>query len=409
MLLGAERANAQSPHRTMIVVAHQDDDINMVSDLVDRLQAREDFLTVYLTSGELTDGCSTYVRQREQGMKEIYAELSGLPRAPDCSSEAQSECWSELHERVAQKTVRVLSLRSTGVHLAFLGFANADALELTAWAIPSLERLWVVPRATLENLALDGRLMTDTYTKDELIEVLRGLIEAFGPTDLRSLDPNRNQLSFAPFEHTDHIHAATFALAALQRTDLHPELWFYRGYNMLFESPNVSPELEALRRHVSAIYRPFDALLCRTDSVTLCGEERACFDPSALDFLQTRRYLVTPVTSEDQRLRTPWGLCLEGFGPWVFSRACRALDRGQRWDVSADGVIQHRETKRCLTMRGERRLGLAPCTGETQQRFYLLSNGQLRAPEARCVTSRYGWLSVNTCDFDPQQAGFSLR
>src|SRR4051812_10260102 len=86
---------AADERRTLLIVAHQDDDVSMAAEVRERIAAGEAVQTIYLTSGDASEGCPTYVQGREQGVKVLYASLSGIPGAADCQAPAQTSCWSE--------------------------------------------------------------------------------------------------------------------------------------------------------------------------------------------------------------------------------------------------------------------------------------------------------------------------
>lgn len=379
----------------LYVVAHQDDDLTLMNpDMLHDLATGASVRTVYLTSGDAGFTCAAYTAGRERGIQVGYATLLGVP-----------DEWDAHEVEVAGKLVRITTLRGTRLTLAFIGLHNSGIFDT---ALPDLENLWSGAAAAIETRPYDGRSRIDRYTRDELIGTLAKLMEDFQATHVNTLDSSRLQPLVWPFDHSDHVHSALFALAAAQRYRVPAQIGMYRAYNFAFEQENVAPAVAELKLAAFQAYMDHDAKICRTGSTIICGVPTTCDDPSVYDGYEKRQYRVVVYQNVSGMLRGPQGTCLRAdftsgrplLGP------CDPADPMQHWRVGTNSSIRHLYTSHCVTaekLSQGSALKLSRCRGELTQRFVLTAHSQLRGPDATCVQGDDGSLKLAECKFDNRQ------
>ncbi|HEX5658778.1 MAG TPA: ricin-type beta-trefoil lectin domain protein [Polyangiales bacterium] len=384
--------------RNLYIVAHEDDDLGLMSpDLLSRVLSGEPVRTVYLTSGDAGLECDEYVRSREQGVKVAYAMMAGVDNV-----------WEDRETRVLGKLVRVSRLRDTAIELAFLGFHNGGyTLNVT----PDLEALWNGGVATVATRTLDGRSHSDSYTRSDLIAVLRQILSDWKPTHIQTLDSSRLQPLVWPFDHSDHVHSALFALSAILQYDLPHSLSMYRAYNDMFEQPNISSAAEERKKEVFQTYLKHDPKICDTGKVVLCGREADC-DPTGFYTDFSRQYRTVVYENVAGLVRGPFGSCVTGdsLNESVKLAPCDRDSRAQHFKVSVDGSITHLPSGLCLDAGASTRgsvLTLARCVDRLQQRFLLTTQRQLRGPDSTCVQADGESMTLRECTLDPRQLDWS--
>jgi LmbE family N-acetylglucosaminyl deacetylase len=402
--LSAMTARAEAPlpalDRIMIVIAHQDDDVMvLVPDLVSAVRAHKPIQTVYLTSGDAGFTCNAYTQGRERGAKAVHAQLAGVENR-----------WLDEERVIRGKRVRFSRLAGTSESMAFIGLPNPAFLSVTP-PEGALEKLWLRQISRLDTLPYDGRSAIDAYTREELIEVLRALMDDFSPEDVRMLDASQLQIPSYPFEHVDHMGSAMFALAAFQRHARADALTFYPLYSVLFKPENLSAETAKLRADLFETYRKYDPKPCDTVTTTVCGSLTNC-DPMLLyQPLWPRGYPEDTVRSANSLLRTPSGLCLEAAGSALRTSFCNPFLTAQRWALARGGSVRNLATGQCLfaaSANAGQAVSLRACVREPSQQFYLTTQGQLRGPDATCVRESLGPELLSECTPDSWQLGFQL-
>ncbi|MDB4972610.1 MAG: hypothetical protein JWN48_951 [Myxococcaceae bacterium] len=406
--------------RTLQIVAHQDDDLGLMSpDLLGNVQRGDPLRTVYLTSGDAGFTCNDYTHARELGVRAAYAQMAGV-----------EDAWDEHEEVVLGKLVRVLSLRRTQASLVFMGLHNGGYGEDHA---PDLEQLWAGTLAQVSTRPYDGRSRVDTYTRSELIDVLLQLTVEFGATRINTLDSSRLQPMVWPFDHSDHVHSALFGLAALFRYRAPHTVGMYRAYNSQFELSNVSAEDAASKLDVFQTYIAHDPKICPGGSVNICGADVLCDLSELYVGYENRQYRTAAFENITGLLRGPFGLCaqavtqagidagvgasgLGGDGGVANDSArvqlgiCVTDDGSQRFQIPKDGSVRHLASGLCLDAGGGSRgtpLSLERCTGALNQRFLLTTQSQLRGPDSTCVQADGNTLTLAECTLDPRQLGWS--
>ncbi|HEX6240266.1 MAG TPA: RICIN domain-containing protein [Polyangiales bacterium] len=376
--------------RIMLVVAHQDDDMMVtVPDLVGAVRERRTLRTVYVTSGDAGFTCNAYTQGREAGVKAEQAHLAGVPNV-----------WRDEERVVRGKRVRFSYLEGTNQSMAFIGLPN-PALFSTNPPEGALQKLWLGQINQVSTLPYDGRSGVDSYSREELIEVLRALMAEFEPEDVRVLDASQLQIPIYPFEHVDHMGSAMFATAAFTRYARADALTFYPLYSIQFLPANMPPEVVAKRRELTDVYRPHDAKICSTLFTTICGVLTNCDAIAIYEPFWQRNYPTDTLRGSNVQVRAPSGLCLEAISATeVRLVACNAQRSAQRWSLERGGVVRSSGNGRCLNVSSSARgqvVGLAACQRGFNQQFYVTTQNQLRGPDATCVREDWARGVLDEC------------
>ncbi|MFK8906557.1 PIG-L family deacetylase [Streptomyces sp. YS-3] len=234
--------------RIMQVVAHPDDDLYFMNpELQQSIDANDQLVSVYVTSGEAQGynkvpgrkapkpNVADYAGARRQGLRQAYALMAtGDTKAP----------WSRQASTLRDGTpVEVDALTEhPGIRLVFLGVSQHAVAQGTA-ANLDLRRLWEDPRAVTRTLAGTGSPVRSSHrvTRAGLIDALVQLMDGYRPTLVRTMDPDpdmqvRNAKHRAHHDqrgysdHPDHTAVALFTYAALDRYRAPHAVTAFRGY-----------------------------------------------------------------------------------------------------------------------------------------------------------------------------------
>ncbi|HEY9371991.1 MAG TPA: PIG-L family deacetylase [Streptomyces sp.] len=219
----------------MQIAAHPDDDLYFMNPDGQRmLDAGVPLVSVYVSAGE-HDGKNhvpgrgrtntpadrpAYSSARHQGLRQSYAEAVGLPRFTPWIKDVVTLRGGRRAE------INTLNNGARRVELIFL---NLPMHTPRRWM--ALPALWSDRALELRTvLAADSPVRkADTYDYDQLVDVLAGLMEAYRPTVIHTLDPDpdiqhsdekkRKFDSEQPgySDHGDHTAVASFSWAAMVR------------------------------------------------------------------------------------------------------------------------------------------------------------------------------------------------
>lgn len=219
---------AQAGGGKMMIVAHQDDDTLFIHrDLRDQLDAGEPMTTVFVTAGDAGLG-EAYWLGREAGARAAYTEMTG------------SNAWvnETVSLNVMGETYQVASSYLEDrpeVRLYFLRLPDGPGGRGTAaQGYQSLEKLWTDQMGSVDSV--DG---SANMTKVDVLNLLLGLMQEHQPDHLLIQDAFSR---YASAEHSDHRHAARFALAAHQLYDTEHEIEAFVGYSNRLFPANVTGE-----------------------------------------------------------------------------------------------------------------------------------------------------------------------
>lgn len=246
----------------MYFVAHQDDDLLFMNpDIQAAIAAGHYVTTVFLTAGACT-GDTEYYLTREAGAMAAYARLAGVPNQ-----------W-----RATGRPIRELLL--TGLPRVALVFfrlpaSKSEAGNICDLASTNLRGLWASGGGS-QPLALTSIDGAASYTREQLVDALLGLLQRWHPVDIGTLDgtglfgggedPSGLNIAYPALEgrcyyydHSDHFNSALFAGAARARyADAH-DFTQYRGYNQANTAPNVTGAALTLKQAAFDAYGGSDA------------------------------------------------------------------------------------------------------------------------------------------------------
>ena len=218
------------------VVAHPDDDLYFIApDLADAIRS-DQAVTVFLTAGQLNGNGDTpaeRARSRQRGICDAYAHTAGFDVEGD-----QSEWTADLIE-VAERFIERFTLNGTAVQVVFVGLPDGQLNDVRAGAAVS-------------SVLSEGGLAPESYTydADDVRAVVTGLIDAYEPAQVRSLDPLPESRYI--IDHPDHTAAARFV------ADTTANAVPYRGYSIGALPGNLAPEVEADKLSTALVYGQYD-------------------------------------------------------------------------------------------------------------------------------------------------------
>ncbi|MBT2489425.1 PIG-L family deacetylase [Streptomyces sp. ISL-96] len=219
------RAGAES---VVQIVSHPDDDLFFMNpDLSQSIRTGKRLTSVYLTAGE-ADGVNSfrgganegvplpapdkerYAEARQNGIRAAYAEMATGDRTSPWQRSAirtDGGGWAELDTLKARPEVSLVWLQ---LHEAGASAANRPH---------SLHGLWDGQVAALESELSSDTPVTEnfSYTKEQVVQTISGLLKRFQPTFVRMLDPTNGRESTPRMlpDHQDHMYGARFAQLAL--------------------------------------------------------------------------------------------------------------------------------------------------------------------------------------------------
>ncbi|MEU6863614.1 PIG-L family deacetylase [Streptomyces sp. NPDC046876] len=217
-------AEAPDPGRVLQIVAHPDDDLYFMNpDLRYSIAAGHPVTTVYLTSGE-ADGINAgeakqastpankpaYAEARQNGIRAAYAAMATGDR---------TSAWKRTTVPTrggGQAEVDVLVAKPE-VNLVWLQMREAGNVYDD---VPdSLRGLWNERTARLESALASGSPVKQrfSYSKDQVVRTLVGVLEQYKPTTVRAQDPTPGRFPDTKryTDHQDHFYGARFVQAAL--------------------------------------------------------------------------------------------------------------------------------------------------------------------------------------------------
>lgn len=352
--------------RTLVGVAHPDDDVFFVNPEVRRtIRAGCPVDTVYLTAGDAgkTDrrAAVVFADQREYGVRAAYAEMA----------EADNR-WKRADTHVGSRRLRSYLLddrsRTSDVRLTFLDLH--DGLPRGEQA-NSMLRLFRGERRSVKAFRGGG-----SYTEDQLLAALTTLVRLSRAERLLTLDHDNASFAFGlggGVDHSDHGIGARY----LRRVGyaLGVPVTSYLGYTMSPLKANLDAEQVAEKDETVRWY--IANRECHgTGDCTMPTPYRG---PLAEDWsVWTRRQyqqvrrgprpgeIVGDIGRTTRATGRDPAQCLDATATVpdtaVRMRGCDGAP-GQRWDIGHDGTVRPRTDRSlCLTALA-RRADLTPCGG----------------------------------------------
>lgn len=207
------------------IVAHPDDDLFFMNPDVSRsIAAGTPLTTLYLTSGE-ADGLnratgrsvkdpeqprdrSHYAEARQNGIRSAYAQMATGDRTSPWRRTAIPTAGgghAELDVLIAKPQINLVWLQLR------------EARSALSDSPHSMRGLWNGRIPALEPQLTAGTPVTQqpTYTKDQVIAAISGVLERYKPTTIRMQDPTPGRYpgSGSLTDHQDHMYGARFAQA----------------------------------------------------------------------------------------------------------------------------------------------------------------------------------------------------
>ncbi|MFF9981930.1 PIG-L family deacetylase [Streptomyces erythrochromogenes] len=289
------------------VVAHPDDDLFFMNpDLSRSLRSGTQVTTAYLTSGE------------SDGRNEAHGDAVRDPEQPADRAHYAEARQNGIRSAYAQMATgdRTSAWRRTVVPTAGGGRAEVDVLI----AEPQVNLVWLMLREarttgedTPESLrglwngripALESQLTSGTpvkqgfsYTKDQLIQAIAGILEQYRPTTIRMQDPTPGRYGengrFT--DHQDHMYGARFVQAAttayaeqVQRRP-HFSVQSYLGYHNSTLPHSLDPQTAETKTDYLRTYAWQDHQdYCGSPSG--CGDRKVAGNPTGRNWAQSLRY-----------------------------------------------------------------------------------------------------------------------
>ncbi|MFF4322401.1 PIG-L family deacetylase [Streptomyces sp. NPDC001568] len=296
------------------VVAHPDDDLFFMNpDLSRSLTAGTRVTTAYLTSGE-ADGRNEarggeakdpeqpadrahYAEARQNGIRSAYSQMATGDRAG---------AWKRTVIPTAgggEAELDVLVARPE-IHLVWLQLREARS---PAGKNPdSLRGLWNGDIPALEAQLASGTPVKQpfTYTKDQAIQAISGVLEQYRPTTIRMQDPTpgRYEQTGKYTDHQDHMYGARFVQAATaayaERVTDRPRFSVqnYLGYHNGALPHSLDPQTAETKTGYLRTYAWQD----RSDhcgSPSGCGDRKVAGSPTGRNWAQSLRYARADTTS----------------------------------------------------------------------------------------------------------------
>ncbi|MFE0582706.1 PIG-L family deacetylase [Streptomyces sp. NPDC058874] len=289
------------------VVAHPDDDLFFMNpDLSRSLRAGTQVTTAYLTSGE------------SDGRNEAHGHAADDPEQPADRAHYAEARQNGIRSAYAEMATgdRTSAWRRTVVPTAGGGSAEIDVLI----AKPQVNLVWLMLREarstgqdtpdSLRGLwngriaALDSQLTSGTpvkqgfsYTKDQLIQAIAGVLERYRPTTIRMQDPTpgRYRESGRLTDHQDHMYGARFVQAATagyaEQVHRRPQfsVQSYLGYHNGTLPHSLDPQTAETKTDYLRTYAWQDHQdYCASPSG--CGDRKVAGNPTGRNWAQSLRY-----------------------------------------------------------------------------------------------------------------------
>ncbi|MFB7178321.1 PIG-L family deacetylase [Streptomyces sp. NPDC056257] len=296
------------------VVAHPDDDLFFMNpDLSRSLLSGTQVTTAYLTSGE-SDGRNEagggaakdpeqpadrthYAEARQNGIRSAYAQMATGDRTSAWKRTVIPTAGggrAELDVLIAKPQVNLVWLmlreaRSTG----------GDAPE-------SLRGLWNGRITSLEAQLTSGTPVKQpfSYTKDQLVQSIAGVLELYRPTTIRMQDPtpNRYEDSGRYTDHQDHMYGARFVQAATAAYAVQVQrrprfsVQSYLGYHNSTLPHSLDPQTAETKTSYLRTYAWQDHQ-DHCGSPSGCGDRKVAGNPTGRNWAQSLRYTRADSTS----------------------------------------------------------------------------------------------------------------
>jgi hypothetical protein len=244
-------ASVFCPTKTIMnIIAHQDDDILFINpDTYRSIKDGGCIRTVYVTAG---DGGfnNQYWYGRELGARAAYARMSG-----------EDNQWSQKTVIVNNRYLSIASLKNNPkISLIFMHLPDGN-MHGNGFRSHAFESLTALQKEKTNSVrTIDG---SSTYSKAELIDTIKGLMNLYSPSEIRTQE---TQTDSSTSDHSDHMAVGYFseqAFIGYYNKDS-TTLKFYSGYTIRQLDANLTEEEAALKEDWFRAYAEFDQAVCQT-------------------------------------------------------------------------------------------------------------------------------------------------
>ncbi|MFF1413974.1 PIG-L family deacetylase [Streptomyces sp. NPDC058289] len=291
------------------IVAHPDDDLFFMNpDLSRSLLSGTPLTTLYLTSGE-ADGRNEahggsakdpeqpadrghYAEARQNGIRSAYAQMATGDR---------SSPWRRTVIPTAGGGHAELDVLMAKPQVNLVWLQMREARAPVADTPDSLRGLWNgrIPALSPQLTAGTPVTQPSTYTKDQVIAAISGVLELYKPTTIRMQDPSPGRYldSGRLTDHQDHMYAARFAqagaasYAARVPVGQRPRFTVqsYLGYHNSTLPHTLDPQTAETKIGYLKTYAWHDKQnYCGSRSG--CGDRKVAGSPSGRNWAQSLRY-----------------------------------------------------------------------------------------------------------------------
>jgi LmbE family N-acetylglucosaminyl deacetylase len=243
-------AGAQS----LNIVAHEDDDLLFFSPIVlHEVQTGLSVRTIFLTAGDAGQGAD-YWMSRQEGSKAAYAQMSGVANS-----------WTQSDPGIPGFDIPMFTLdQNPGISLVFLQLPDGNQGG-EGFGSGSLQQLWQGDRDTLTSKS------GSSYTKDDLINVLRQLGDKLGYSHINTQDFVNG---YGDGDHSDHHTTGYFVREAFGDCWSDASITAYMGYPVTSQPANINAASLATKKAVFYTYGGYDRNTCHSDQ-TCSGRQEA--------------------------------------------------------------------------------------------------------------------------------------
>lgn len=243
-------AGAQS----LNIVAHEDDDLLFLSPtLLHEVQSGLSVRTIFLTAGDAGQGAD-YWTSRQEGSKAAYAQMSGV-----------ANTWTQSDAGIPGFNIPMFTLdQNPGISLVFLQLPDGN-LGGEGFGSGSLQQLW---QGSIDSLTSRGG---SSYTKDDLVNVLRQLADNLGYSHINTQDFVN---SYGDGDHSDHHTTAYFVHEAFADCASNASITAYMGYPLTSQPANINAATLGQKKAAFYTYGGYDRNTCHSDE-TCSGRQEA--------------------------------------------------------------------------------------------------------------------------------------
>ncbi|RLL96552.1 hypothetical protein CFD26_105539 [Aspergillus turcosus] len=234
-------AGAQS----LNIVAHEDDDLLFFSPtLLHEVQSGLSVRTIFLTAGDAGQGAD-YWTSRQEGSKAAYAQMSGVANS-----------WTQSDAGIPGFDIPMFTLdQNPGVTLVFLQLPDGNQGG-EGFGSGSLQQLW---QGDIDSLTSWGG---SSYTKDDLVNVLRQLGDDLGYSHINTQDFVNG---YGDGDHSDHHTTGYFVNEAFGDCASDASITAYMGYPVTSQPANINAATLGQKKAAFYTYGGYDRNTCHSD------------------------------------------------------------------------------------------------------------------------------------------------